>query len=74
MRRLDLLAASMRAIDLASRFGGEEFVLLMPETDMGVARQVAELREIPGAEDLITPEFLQMWDVVLLVINREGTP
>jgi two-component system, cell cycle response regulator len=33
---------SVRGIDLACRFGGEEFVVLMPETDMAVATLVAE--------------------------------
>jgi two-component system cell cycle response regulator len=33
---------SIRGIDLACRLGGEEFVIIMPETDMGVATIVAE--------------------------------
>jgi two-component system, cell cycle response regulator len=33
---------SIRGIDLASRYGGEEFVVIMPETDMAVAAMVAE--------------------------------
>jgi two-component system cell cycle response regulator len=33
---------SIRNIDLACRYGGEEFVLVMPETDMAVATMVAE--------------------------------
>jgi two-component system cell cycle response regulator len=33
---------SIRGIDLACRYGGEEFVILMPETDMAVATIVAE--------------------------------
>jgi two-component system cell cycle response regulator len=33
---------SIRGIDLACRFGGEEFVIVMPETDMAVATIVAE--------------------------------
>src|SRR5918996_4410685 len=32
----------IRNIDLACRYGGEEFVLVMPETDMAVASMVAE--------------------------------
>lgn len=44
------LAGGMRSIDLASRIGGEEFVLLMPETDIDVARGAAErLRAQVGA-------------------------
>jgi two-component system cell cycle response regulator len=33
---------SIRGIDLACRYGGEEFVIVMPETDMSVATMVAE--------------------------------
>jgi len=33
---------AIRGIDLACRFGGEEFVIIMPETDMAVATVVAE--------------------------------
>jgi two-component system cell cycle response regulator len=33
---------SIRGIDLACRYGGEEFVIVMPETDMAVASMVAE--------------------------------
>jgi two-component system cell cycle response regulator len=33
---------SLRNIDLACRYGGEEFVIVMPETDMAVATMVAE--------------------------------
>lgn len=36
------LRKSIRGIDLACRFGGEEFVVVMPETDMAVASIVAE--------------------------------
>ena len=33
---------SIRGIDLACRYGGEEFVIVMPETDVAVAAMVAE--------------------------------
>jgi two-component system cell cycle response regulator len=36
------LRASVRGIDLACRFGGEEFVVVMPDADLGVASTVAE--------------------------------
>jgi two-component system cell cycle response regulator len=38
----DRLKASIRGIDLACRIGGEEFVVVMPDTDLGVATLVAE--------------------------------
>jgi two-component system cell cycle response regulator len=46
---------SIRGIDLACRCGGEEFVVVMPETDMAVATMVAERlrRRIAGEPFLI---------------------
>src|ERR1700748_3686153 len=35
-------AANIRGIDLACRFGGEEFVVVMPDTDVSFAYQVSE--------------------------------
>lgn len=37
-----LLKASIRAIDMAFRYGGDEFIVLMPETDKRSARIVAK--------------------------------
>jgi two-component system cell cycle response regulator len=36
------IAANVRGIDLACRYGGEEFVVVMPDTDMGLAYTIAE--------------------------------
>ena len=45
---------SIRGIDLACRYGGEEFVVIMPETDMAVAAMVAErLRRRIAAEPFV---------------------
>ncbi len=45
------LKKSIRGIDLACRYGGEEFVVVMPDTDMAVATMVAErLRRRIAAE------------------------
>ena len=36
------ISRNIRGIDLACRFGGEEFAVIMPETDMAIASLVAE--------------------------------
>jgi two-component system cell cycle response regulator len=36
------ISANVRGIDLACRYGGEEFVVVMPDTDMNFAYMVAE--------------------------------
>src|SRR5260370_30207316 len=46
---------SIRAIDLAGRSGGEEFVVVMPETDMAVATQGAGARRRPVPTSAFPP-------------------
>ena len=42
----DSFKFNIRGVDLACRYGGEEFVIVMPETEMQIAERVAErLRE-----------------------------
>ena len=42
---------NLRALDLPCRFGGEEFVIVMPETDYGIASIVAERLRTKIARD-----------------------
>ncbi|WP_342118038.1 GGDEF domain-containing protein [Pseudoduganella sp. OTU4001] len=51
-----LLTAHMRAVDAVSRFGGEEFVLLMPETHIAVAMHAAERLRAQAAQLRIPAE------------------
>jgi two-component system cell cycle response regulator len=57
------LATNVRAIDLPCRYGGEEFVVVMPDTPLDAAERVAErLRlhvsgapfHVAGAAELLT--------------------
>lgn len=38
----DILKEGCRSIDMVGRYGGEEFVLVLPETEIAVARQICE--------------------------------
>jgi diguanylate cyclase (GGDEF)-like protein len=51
------LLANLREIDLAGRYGGEEFVVILPETELAAAIQVAErLRRAVEAARLKTDQ------------------
>jgi len=52
-----LLAASVRNVDTAGRYGGEEFLVVLPETDPDAAAAVAEkLRRIVAGTPVLLPD------------------
>jgi|GEM_PF-3083988 diguanylate cyclase (GGDEF) domain len=52
----ELLRASIRAVDTLGRYGGEEFLLVMPETDVdGGLTSTEHLRRLVGRTALIVP-------------------
>jgi two-component system cell cycle response regulator len=70
---------SIRGIDLACRYGGEEFVIVMPETDLHVAGMVAErLRRSIAGEPFSVHKGAQRIDVTisigLSILERKGEP
>ena len=73
-----LLTANLRAVDLVARFGGEEFVLLMPETHIAVAMHAAErLREQAAGLRLRTEcgaEVELTISIGVAQANAHGTP
>jgi two-component system cell cycle response regulator len=70
---------SIRGIDLACRYGGEEFVIVMPETDLHVASIVAErLRRSIAGEPFAVHKGARQIDVTisigLSILERKGEP
>ena len=45
---------SVRSVDLVARQGGEEFVVVMPETDLAIAASVAERLRVAVAREAFT--------------------
>lgn len=70
---------SIRGIDLACRYGGEEFVIVMPETDMQVAGLIAErLRRSIASETFAVNKGTKRIDVTISIglatLDRKGEP
>jgi diguanylate cyclase (GGDEF)-like protein len=52
-----LLAQNVRTVDLTGRYGGEEFLVVLPETDPDAAASLAEkLRRIVGGSEVQLPD------------------
>ena len=57
----DILRETLRSIDIVGRIGGEEFALLLPETNIQKATEVAErLREITAGTDVVLEDGLPL--------------
>jgi two-component system, cell cycle response regulator len=70
---------SIRGIDLACRYGGEEFVIVMPETDLHVAGMVAErLRRSVAGEPFAIQKGAERIEVTISIglstLERKGEP
>jgi len=50
MLTADIIRASLRGTDTAARYGGDEFVLLLPHTSIEMAQTVCEPHQKPVPE------------------------
>jgi diguanylate cyclase (GGDEF)-like protein len=55
-----LLRSTLRSQDLVARWGGEEFILLLPETDLHGASQVAELIRRKSAHQALDVDGIEV--------------
>lgn len=69
LRVADVLRASSRAVDTAARFGGDEFALVLPETEGPAAFQVAERVRSDVAADPAPPRLSVSVGVALYPID-----
>jgi two-component system cell cycle response regulator len=70
------LRRNIRGVDLACRFGGEEFVVLMPDTDYQQAQSVAERVRTAVAErlfDVVAEKALTITVSVGVALNEHDT-
>jgi two-component system cell cycle response regulator len=64
----DRLRSCIRGVDLACRFGGEEFVVVMPDTDLGIGNRVAErIRRRIAGEHFVVARGTQSLEVTISI-------
>lgn len=63
---------ALRETDVVARFGGDEFVVLLPDTDTTVAREVAERVRAHCNEALMLTHVTIRYTCCLGVASREG--
>ena len=55
-----VLRDNIRTIDILGRYGGEEFVIILPETTPDSAYEIAERVRNTVADHIFTPDFLEV--------------
>ena len=69
-----VLRSVTRGMDTAARFGGEEFVLLMPETPLPVALEVAERLRLAAASLRVECDDGQLVSLTISIGVTSNTP
>jgi diguanylate cyclase (GGDEF)-like protein len=72
----DLCKQSLRETDILGRYGGEEFIILLPETDRHIAQTVAERLRREISQEIIPTEKGDLNVTVSIGVaeNNELTP
>jgi two-component system cell cycle response regulator len=64
----DRMRSNVRGIDLCCRYGGEEFVIVMPDTDLNLAQVVAErLRQRVAGDPFVIAGGVKQIDVTISI-------
>jgi len=69
------LKSNLRSIDILSRYGGEEFVILLPETNAEGALDVAERIRRTVEEKPFSPNNLSLWITIsqgVTIMNKDN--
>jgi len=70
-----LIKSSIRSIDIAGRFGGDEFIVILPNTNLKTAKFVADrLRQRTVVEEFLVNEVLLKVTLSIGCVRWRGTP
>jgi len=71
----DRIDQNIRQVDILGRYGGEEFAILLPETDLDQACEIAErIRAAVAAEPIVESEQGPIWVSISVGVTQAASP